>query len=73
MSVYCRRTYMDILSEQITTIDERQIVSKVGHLTEDSTVFYLVNKALIKQPSLDKEIRRLALELIKAEQSCEQE
>lgn len=63
----------DILPEQITTIDERQIVSKVGHLPEDSKVFHQINKALIKQLSLGEEIRRLAQELIKTEQPCEQE
>ena len=36
----------DCLAEQITTVDKRQIVSKVGHIPEDSEVMRAINKAL---------------------------
>lgn len=39
----------DCLAEQITTVDKRQIVSKVGHIPEDSEVMRAINKALCMQ------------------------
>ena len=39
----------DCLAEQITTVDKRQIVSKVGHIPEDSKVMQAINKALCIQ------------------------
>lgn len=39
----------DCLAEQITTVDKRQIVSKVGHIPEDSEVMRAINKALCIQ------------------------
>ena len=38
-----------ILVEQLTTIDRRKIISKLGHIQEDSEVMRLVDKAVAKQ------------------------
>ena len=39
----------DCLAEQITTVDKRQIASKVGHIPENSEVMRAINKALCIQ------------------------
>ena len=39
----------DCLAEQITTVDKRQIVSKVGHIPEDSEIMRKINKAICMQ------------------------
>ncbi|NCB93412.1 MAG: type II toxin-antitoxin system PemK/MazF family toxin [Clostridia bacterium] len=44
-----------LLVEQITTIDRKKIISKTGHIPEDSEVMSLVNKALIRQLMISDE------------------
>ena len=39
----------DCLAEQITTVDKRQIVSKVGHIPEDSEIMKKINKSVCLQ------------------------
>ena len=39
----------DCLAEQITTVDEKQIVSKVGHMPEDSEIMKKINRAMCLQ------------------------
>ena len=39
-------------SEQLTTIDRRKIISKLGHISEDSEVMKLVDRAVAKQLNL---------------------
>ena len=36
----------DCLAEQIVTIDKKQVVSKVGHIPEDSEIMQKINKAV---------------------------
>ena len=39
----------DCLAEQIVTIDKKQVVSKAGHIPEDSEIMRAINKAVCKQ------------------------
>lgn len=55
----------DILAEQILTIGEKQITSKVGVIPQESEVLHLINRAIIKQLNLEAELRLIAIELIK--------
>lgn len=50
----------DCLAEQITTVDKRQIVSKVGHIPEDSEVMIAINKAVCIQLEIGNIERREA-------------
>lgn len=50
----------DCLAEQITTVDKRQIVSKVGHIPEDSEVMRAINKAVCIQLEIGNIERREA-------------
>ncbi|MBQ2886080.1 MAG: type II toxin-antitoxin system PemK/MazF family toxin [Alphaproteobacteria bacterium] len=43
----------DCLAEQIVTVDKRQIVSKVGHIPEDSDVMKAISKAVCMQLSIN--------------------
>ena len=38
-----------ILIEQIVSVDRRKIISKIGHISEESEVMSLVDKAIIRQ------------------------
>lgn len=55
----------DILAEQIITIGEKQIISKVGCIPLNSEISHLINRAMIKQLSLEDELRLIAMELIR--------
>ena len=50
----------DCLAEQITTVDKKQIVSKVGHIPEDSEVMRAINKAVFIQLEIGNIERREA-------------
>ena len=50
----------DCLAEQITTVDKKQIVSKVGHIPEDSEVMRAINKAVCIQLEIGNIERREA-------------
>lgn len=63
----------DILAEQIMTIGENQITSKVGVIPSDSEISHLINRAIIQQLNLEEEIRLIALELIKEGMLCAEE
>lgn len=63
----------DILAEQILTIDENQITSKIGVIPSDSEISHLINRAIIQQLNLEEEIRLIALELIKEGMVCAEE
>lgn len=39
----------DFLAEQIVTIDKKQVVSKVGHIPEDSEIMQAINRAVCMQ------------------------
>ena len=39
----------DCLAEQIVTIDKKQVVSKVGHIPEDSEIMQKINRAVCMQ------------------------
>ena len=39
----------DCLAEQIVTIDQKQVVSKVGHIPEDSEIMQKINRAVRMQ------------------------
>ena len=39
----------DCLAEQIVTIDKKQVVSKVGHIPEDSEIMQKINQAVCMQ------------------------
>ena len=39
----------DCLAEQIVTIDKKQVVSKVGHIPEDSEIMRKINQAVCMQ------------------------
>ena len=39
----------DCLAEQIVTIDKKQVVSKVGHIPEDSEIMQKINEAVCMQ------------------------
>ena len=39
----------DCLAEQIVTIDKKQVVSKVGHIPEDSEIMQKINRAVRMQ------------------------
>lgn len=39
----------DCLAEQIVTIDKKQVVSKVGHILEDSEIMQKINQAVCMQ------------------------
>lgn len=39
----------DCLAEQIVTIDKKQVVSKVGHIPEDSEIMQKINRAVCVQ------------------------
>lgn len=39
----------DCLAEQIVTIDKRQVLSKVGHIPEESAIMQAINKAVCMQ------------------------
>ena len=43
-----------VLVEQITTMDKRRIVSKTGHIPEDSEVMNLIDAALKRQVICNK-------------------
>lgn len=45
-------TVSDFLTEQIVTIDKMQVVSKIGHIPEESEVMKKVNAAIIRQLEL---------------------
>lgn len=38
-----------ILIEQTVSIDRRKIISKIGHIPEDSEVMELVDEAIVRQ------------------------
>ncbi len=63
----------DILAEQILTIGENQITSKVGVIPSDSEILHLINRAIIQQLNLEEEIQLIALELIKEGMFCAEE
>lgn len=42
----------DCLAEQIVTIDKKQVVSKVGHIPEDSEIMQKINQAVCVQLGL---------------------
>lgn len=44
----------DCLAEQIVTIDKKQVVSKVGHIPEDSEIMQAINKAVCLQLGISK-------------------
>ena len=43
----------DCLAEQITTVDKRQIVSKVGHIPEDSEIMQAIDRAVRMQLGIE--------------------
>lgn len=45
-----------ILVEQLTTIDRRKIISKIGHVPEESEVMKLVDKAVTRQLDIKKTV-----------------
>jgi len=55
----------DILAEQIVTVDERKITAKVGHILENSEVMHSMNRALIKQLSLEVEIKAMVEQMVR--------
>lgn len=55
----------DILAEQIITIGQKQIISKVGCIPSNSEISHLISRAMIKQLSLEDELRLVAMELIR--------
>lgn len=57
----------DILAEQIVTVDEKKITAKVGHILENSEIMHSMNRALIKQLSLEAEIKAMAEQMLSGE------
>ena len=43
---------LECLAEQITTVDKRQVLSKMGKIKEDTSVFKKINEALCLQLGL---------------------
>ena len=43
----------DCLAEQIVTIDKKQVVSKVGHIPEDSEIMQKINRAVCVQLGIE--------------------
>lgn len=50
----------DCLAEQITTVDKRQIVSKVGHIPEDSEIMQKIKQAVCMQLQINNMDRKEA-------------
>ena len=48
----------DCLAEQIVTIDKKQVVSKVGHIPEDSEIMQAINKAVCMQLGISEVEKR---------------
>ena len=44
----------DCLVEQIVTIDKKKVISKVGHIPEESTTMQLINRAISEQLGVTK-------------------
>ena len=50
----CFRKISDCLAEQIVTIDKKQVISKVGHVPEDSPIMRAINRAMCLQLGICK-------------------
>ena len=48
---------LECLAEQITTVDKRQVLSKMGKIKEDASVFKKINEALCLQLGLNADGR----------------